>query len=271
ALMPRSADARRPRRRWMSIWRWWGGHPRKAAHWWTSSGTTGRGQDLPPQGSAAVHVFSRIHQNRIGSDAGECSKKPQRLHGLATPDPVPVTSVFRRRSAVFAQLRAGRGLAYESAPVQNERTLLLALFCISTATSTLLDAGIVCSNDGSHYALVRALADDHTVVIDRYVDYTHHVDVGFRNGHFYSDRPPGPALVALPFYLLACAAGLDDAGREAVTAALSILCGALAVVLTFLVGRRVGLSQSGALCAALALALCTPHRSYSTVLFNHAL
>jgi hypothetical protein len=148
--------------------------------------------------------------------------------------------------------------------------LVVALFTLSAATSVLLDAGVVCPNDGSHYALVRALGDRHTVVIDEFVEYTRHIDISQRGAHFYSDRAPGTAFAALPFYLVARAAGLSDVGRQEVCALLSVLVGALAVALTYGLGRRIGLGTRGATAAALTLALCTPHRSYSTALWSHA-
>lgn len=148
--------------------------------------------------------------------------------------------------------------------------LAVALFTVAAATSVLLDAGVVCPNDGSHYALVRALADRHSVIIDDFVEYTRHVDISQRGAHFYSDRAPGTAFAALPFYLLARALNLSDVARQEVCALLSVLVGALAVALTYGVGRRSGLGTRGATAAALTLALCTPHRSYSTALWSHA-
>jgi len=160
-----------------------------------------------------------------------------------------------------------------SQPQATRRTdwaLAVALFTVAAATSVLLDAGVVCPNDGSHYALVRALADRHSVIIDDFVEYTRHIDISQRGAHFYSDRAPGTAFAALPFYLLARAAGLSDVGRQEVCALLSVLVGALAVALTYGLGRRSGLGTRGATAAALTLALCTPHRSYSTALWSHA-
>lgn len=149
--------------------------------------------------------------------------------------------------------------------------LAIALFSLSAAMSVLLDAGIVGTNDGSHYALVRAIADKQTVVIDEFASYTRNVDISRRNEHYYSDRAPGTALLALPFYFAARSAGLSDKGRQEVCVLLSVLAGALAVVLTYFCGRRLGMGKSGATVAALTLALCTPHRTYSTSLWSHAL
>src|SRR5437868_6580099 len=94
---------------------------------------------------------------------------------------------------------------------------LLALaatyFALSATGGTVgKNDGMVSTNDGSHYALTRALAADGTIRIDPYVNYTaiqpargtptpdDYRDVSLYGGHFYSDRPPGTAFLALPFY-----------------------------------------------------------------------
>ena len=62
---------------------------------------------------------------------------------------------------------------------------------------------IAASNEGSHFALTRALAEEHTCVIDTFFDYTAGVDFSYRDGRFYSDRPPGTAFLAVPFHVQA--------------------------------------------------------------------
>ncbi len=74
------------------------------------------------------------------------------------------------------------------------RSLLVA---IAIAT-LLLGRGLVSSNDGSHLALARALALRHETAIDPDVALTLWVDRAERDGHHYSDRPPGTAFAALP-------------------------------------------------------------------------
>lgn len=146
----------------------------------------------------------------------------------------------------------------------------VTLATLSLATSVLLNAGVVCSNDGSQYALIRALADDGAAVIDAYVEYTSRVDYAQVGEHYYSDRPPGVAFLVLPLYLLGSALGLDDLGRQEMVSLAAHGAGAAAVVLLFWLARRAGASRAGAVFAALVLAWCTPLRSYSTALFSHA-
>jgi hypothetical protein len=74
------------------------------------------------------------------------------------------------------------------------RTLLLAI----AITWTLLGRGLVSSNDGSHLALARALVLRHETRIDPDVALTLWIDRAEREGHQYSDRPPGTAFLALP-------------------------------------------------------------------------
>jgi hypothetical protein len=57
--------------------------------------------------------------------------------------------------------------------------------------------GFVSSNDGAHVALARALASGQ-VTIDDDAALTLGVDLAQRDGHFYADRPPGTALLAVP-------------------------------------------------------------------------
>jgi len=58
--------------------------------------------------------------------------------------------------------------------------------------------GIISSNDGSHVALGRALVVRHETKIDPEVALTLWVDRAKRDGHQYSDRPPGTAFAAIP-------------------------------------------------------------------------
>ncbi len=74
--------------------------------------------------------------------------------------------------------------------------VLLAGFWVGSGT------GIVSSNDGSHLALARALALYREVHIDPEAALTLRVDLAQRRGHFYSDRPPGTAFLALPAVLI---------------------------------------------------------------------
>jgi hypothetical protein len=60
-----------------------------------------------------------------------------------------------------------------------------------------LASGFVSSNDGSHVALARALVLRGETSIDPEIGLTLWVDRAHRQGHDYSDRPPGTAFAAL--------------------------------------------------------------------------
>jgi hypothetical protein len=63
---------------------------------------------------------------------------------------------------------------------------------------TANSSGLISSNDGSHLALARALVLRSEAPIDPDRALTLEVDLAEREGHAYSDRPPGTAFAALP-------------------------------------------------------------------------
>src|SRR3990172_674971 len=74
------------------------------------------------------------------------------------------------------------------------------LFVIISSVYFATIAGITSSNDGSHYALVRALADKRRSEISEYLSFTENQDYALRGDLRFSDRPPGTALLAAPIY-----------------------------------------------------------------------
>jgi len=77
---------------------------------------------------------------------------------------------------------------------------------------TWIGRGLVSSNDGSHVALGRALVLRRETTIDPDIALTLWVDRAVRDGHHYSDRPPGTAFAALPALWLG--AQLDPTLRD---------------------------------------------------------
>jgi len=82
----------------------------------------------------------------------------------------------------------------------NQKIALVAFLLSVNFLYFISSAYITTSNDGSHFALTAALYEDGSLIIDKYIAYTTFVDFNFKDGHFFSDRPPGTALLALPFY-----------------------------------------------------------------------
>lgn len=157
----------------------------------------------------------------------------------------------------------------------------LFILCCSVYFATL--SGITSSNDGSHYALVRALSTTR-FEISPYLSFTENQDYAFRDtptGRLYfSDRPPGTALMAAPLYLLGQVLpapqplpSKHDApnARLMYAVMLSPLSMAGAAAALFLLLRRYfGRSLRAALLASLAFGLGTVAWRYGAVLYSHA-
>lgn len=137
--------------------------------------------------------------------------------------------------------------------------------------------GLSCSNDGSTLALIKALAHDHSFAIDNYFRLTGKIDYSACNTHYYSDRPPGTAFAAWPFYLLGLQWGRLFRGVDWPTSALfgALLAPLLAALATVWLVARIGLSFGAAKQAALAAAavflLGSPAWIYSGTLFVHSI
>jgi hypothetical protein len=168
--------------------------------------------------------------------------------------------------------------------------LALALFAL-VALAALYFAltardGIISTNDGSHYALTKALAADRTASIDPYVNYAaiqpqrgtptakDYRDLSYYNGHFYSDRPPGTALLAVPFYWLGLAADAVS-GRQDLDFPLRFvtmlppLLGVATVLALALLARGLGAGWRAATATAAIGGLTTLVLKYATLLYSH--
>ena len=135
---------------------------------------------------------------------------------------------------------------------------------------------IAASNEGSHFALTRALAEEHTCVIDTFFDYTAGVDFSYRDGRFYSDRPPGTAFLAVPFHVLGTrVAWARGADRTLMTShavcLLPALAGAWCVLLLIRVLLMLDLSPRSAWTVGLLYGLASMHWKFSAHLFSHVL
>lgn len=170
------------------------------------------------------------------------------------------------------------------APSLGAAVALALLACLYFAL-TAAD-GIISTNDGSHYALTKALAADGTVRIDAYVNYgaiqppkgtptvDDYRDVSYREGHFYSDRPPGTAFLAVPFYWLGELVSRVSGRRDLdfplryVTMLPPLLGTATALALYWL-ARGLGAGRLAALGTAVSGALTTLLLKYATLLYSH--
>jgi 4-amino-4-deoxy-L-arabinose transferase-like glycosyltransferase len=162
-----------------------------------------------------------------------------------------------------------------------DRLVSLILFVLVSSVYYATSAGLTSSNDGSHYALLRAMVDEGRFSIESYAHFAEGNDLSIRDEVIYSDRPPGTALLGAPFYW---AGGFlprpirdlptrHDEGnpRLAYLLMLPALAGAGAVVILFRLLRGYDLSLFAALTASLAFAFGTTNWKYGGVLFSHSL
>ena len=131
-------------------------------------------------------------------------------------------------------------------------------------------------NQNSHFDLARALAEQHSVRIDRYEWNTG--DKAFYQGHYYSDKAPGLSLAAVP--ALSAGAMLARPLRVARVLALQLylanvltssLAIALAAAVMFLTLRNWNITPEAAAFAAVVFGLGTPMWIYATQFWGHAL
>lgn len=135
-------------------------------------------------------------------------------------------------------------------------------------------------NQNSRFDLVRAIVERGTLRIDDYHDNTN--DKAFANGHYYSDKAPGLAFLAVPVAFAARplmrTAGVDPVsprGLVDLTYWITLFAVALpmaaACACLYWIAMQLGSSASAATFAALALGLATPLWAYSTLFWGHAL
>ncbi len=164
---------------------------------------------------------------------------------------------------------------------QQDRLTAVLLFLIFSALYFATASGITSSNDGSHYALTRAIVENGRFELPPFDNYAEGNDVAIVGDRLYSDRPPGTAVTATLFYLLgeimpeplALLPSRHDAANPVLpyVMLLPVWVGAGTLVLLYILLRRLQVAKPAALLACLVLSLGTVHWKYSSVLFSHAL
>ncbi|MDX6423953.1 MAG: hypothetical protein QOI67_1424, partial [Gaiellaceae bacterium] len=156
----------------------------------------------------------------------------------------------------------------------SSRRGLLALLAFAAAAMWLMQgAGY---NQNSHYALVKALAEG-TPRIDATRFETGDLstqDLAYDEGHYFSDKPPGLAAVALPAYIALRAAGVRTSGDPTVMLwALGLVGVVLPTVLLIVLMALVveAFEPRLGLPVALVLGTGTLLLPFSTMFFSHAL
>lgn len=160
--------------------------------------------------------------------------------------------------------------------------IAVAFFVIVSSIYFATVVGVTSSNDGSHYALVRAIVERRGFEISPWLDFTEHQDYALRGDLRFSDRPPGTALAASPLYAasrflpepLIQPPSKHDAGNPRMLYAvlLSPLAAGGAVTLFYLTLRHhFDRSPFAAIITTTALAFGTTTWKYGSVLYSHAL
>jgi hypothetical protein len=135
-------------------------------------------------------------------------------------------------------------------------------------------------NQNSRFDLVRAVIERGTLRIDAYHENTS--DKAFANGHYYSDKAPGLALLAVPIAEavrpLLRPVGVEPASARGLVATSYFVTVfgvavpmAAACALLFFIALRLGSDTNAAAFGALALGLATPMWAYSTLFWGHSL
>lgn len=150
---------------------------------------------------------------------------------------------------------------------------MLTLFTALYFTSGV---GVMNSSDGPDYALTQALVDEHTSRIDNFGKWIS-PDYVVIDHHSYAKRSVGLSLLGIPAYGVAKVfghwaaepydghhVGIDSTSRvEALSLIFPALCGALTVVLVFLIGLHLTGDRIAGLLAAGATGLGTLLWKYS--------
>jgi hypothetical protein len=132
-------------------------------------------------------------------------------------------------------------------------------------------------NQNSRFNLVRAIVEQHSIVVDDYVQNTG--DLAARDGHNYCDKAPGVSILAVPVYAAVhpFAGGQRPRGRLIHAAAYLAtvwavsLPSALAVVMLYRLALMVGAAPGASAAVVIAYAFGTLALPYSTLFYGHQL
>ena len=130
-------------------------------------------------------------------------------------------------------------------------------------------------NEYSRYDLVRAVVEQGTVQIDSFHENTG--DKAFKDGHYYSDKVPGTAILGVPVYAAYLAvnrlAGVEEPPQEAAVAALAFAISGVTTALLVVLLVRFLIPYTGepwALAMGVALGLGSILFPFATMFFAHA-
>ena len=152
--------------------------------------------------------------------------------------------------------------------------LTLSFFALLFFVSS---AGINGSNDGSHFALAKAIYYNQSTSIKPFFGYVKCCDYAVKNGKIYSDRLPGNAILMLPFLAysnLLGLVGLSHLGEKFETDLIAVillpnLCALLSLVILFLLFQQSGFGFPISFISTVIYGLATLHWLEATHVFSH--
>jgi hypothetical protein len=164
-------------------------------------------------------------------------------------------------------------------PAVRRRTATALGLCLFAAYAYFYQAGGW--NQNSRFALVRAVIEQHTLRIDDTMYFEGHAitgDVAKHDGHLYSDKAPGLALLAIPPVALAYPLVAKPASRAGIallsywaTIVTAGIPGVIAALLVFRLAGLIGATPGAAVFAAAVFGLGSPAWCYATLFYGHAL
>ncbi len=129
----------------------------------------------------------------------------------------------------------------------------------------------VTGNETSHFVLVQALTEGRTFKLDAFLPPAP-LDLSTYDGHFYSNKPPGFALLVAPGYLVFRYVLLPLWSARPIPDFLPLFpaaLGSIAVVLTYLLALELQLQRKSAAIGALVAGLATIQVVYAVSFMNN--
>lgn len=155
---------------------------------------------------------------------------------------------------------------------KNQHILLWACLFFVSFIFFISSAYITNSNDGSHFALTSALVRDGSIEISNYKSYVQEMDYAIKGSRIFSDRVPGTAFLAMPFFFVGDAFSfLQDNLSIVTTLFLPQLAGLLLIYLIFKLSLYYSKNFNVSLISAMLFAFTTLTWFESTHLFSHIL
>lgn len=162
--------------------------------------------------------------------------------------------------------------------LKSEKNILFLILLSISIVYFLSSCYINTSNDGSHYALVSAIVNKKTIIINDYISYTGMIDYAEKNGNYYSDRLPGNAFLMIPFFVFGNILNSLNLSflsnhqpiQEVTVILLPNLCCVLALFFLFKIFLLFKISFKKSILFVLVFAFATLTWQESTHVFSHA-